>query len=1008
MKSHLLLLTVLFIFNYSAGICQPYPSTDDEFVGPFASWINVKTQFGAVGDGIADETASLQAALDAIGTANSVSSVVFLPAGTYRITGTLQLNNKIGVSIIGADPSTTKIIWGGALGGTMLSMNGIAYSRFNRITWDGTNSAGMAIDQAWTASAAYFDTGNEFADNVFTDVGYGIRGGRFGHGFAEIAIMRCKFIRNSFAGVSVENFNALDVWVWNSLFQDCARGVTNLNVAGNFKVYNCVFRNSTISDLSIGNNGEFSFRNNTSVNSKKFLTTTFKRYPYNITLQANTIIDPISDTVIDLLMQGPVIMLDNIIRSRVGAVGPVVYDSCPPSAEFIAIGNTFTVNSPIKSLVRNMLFGNTVVARSTLSSLAEQILPGISPNYNRQVIEVPVGSNAATIQAAINQAAALNGNRPVVHLPKGNYSISTTLNIPSGTDLQLVGDGHGEANSTFLLWAGTGEGPVIKINGPSKATVRDLYIHGNQLATNILVENIDQPGSRVFMHEFEDHANANNLIVDGLDHTRVLAYNSRFSWCPGKSISIIGGPMAADGNPQEGRTILYGGLEWDNGLSHEITKGGNLLVRDVWYESGNNNPYLKMEERGKFIVEGSHIASTRNTAIPVITLNGFDGSAVFLNIKFDDRIATLGNGSNMKVMGLGVVTNNTSVPVLGESYTYMRDTTSPPGDVRSFNSRAYNNPNLVVPRSGSYALNNTGTMDSAFIISMLSDTRNVHAEVLNALPAGVSDVRFYRVWSYKGYKGLELKAGFRFLKGLSTTISKCGTATISLDDALKIFYPGNGTTLTWSVLTQPLNGTITGLPFNTTSTGSTLATSGVNYSPANTSNSPDTFRVQVSDGTTIKILKVIVKKEEGSWLGTVSANWNDAANWCNGVPTDSTDVKISANATHMPLINSGIISVRNISIDLSATISIGGGTITIHGAVSGQGSFSGSASAKMIITGNAGLLRFTPNNQTLHSLILKPNATATLGTRLQLSNSSTPGTVTLEAGATLHLPAGIQ
>ena len=56
------------------------------------SYINVK-QFGAVGDGVTDDTAAIQAALDA-------AVVVSLPAGTYKITSTLVFNDW-GKSLIG-------------------------------------------------------------------------------------------------------------------------------------------------------------------------------------------------------------------------------------------------------------------------------------------------------------------------------------------------------------------------------------------------------------------------------------------------------------------------------------------------------------------------------------------------------------------------------------------------------------------------------------------------------------------------------------------------------------------------------------------------------------------------------------------------------------------------------------------------------------------------------------------------------------------------------------------
>src|SRR5450631_3873832 len=49
----------------------PAGALGDEFVGPFPSWSNLKTKFGAKGDGVTDDTAAIQAALISIATAGN-------------------------------------------------------------------------------------------------------------------------------------------------------------------------------------------------------------------------------------------------------------------------------------------------------------------------------------------------------------------------------------------------------------------------------------------------------------------------------------------------------------------------------------------------------------------------------------------------------------------------------------------------------------------------------------------------------------------------------------------------------------------------------------------------------------------------------------------------------------------------------------------------------------------------------------------------------------------------
>ena len=84
----------------------------EEFVGPFPSWADLQRDYGAVGDGVADDTAVFQRALDEVGTAGH-SRVLYVPAGVYRITATLVFKYRHSVGLIGEDAATTIIRWDG-------------------------------------------------------------------------------------------------------------------------------------------------------------------------------------------------------------------------------------------------------------------------------------------------------------------------------------------------------------------------------------------------------------------------------------------------------------------------------------------------------------------------------------------------------------------------------------------------------------------------------------------------------------------------------------------------------------------------------------------------------------------------------------------------------------------------------------------------------------------------------------------------------------------------------
>jgi hypothetical protein len=126
---------------------------------------NVKA-FGAVGNGVNDDTAEIQAAIDACGAAGG--GTVYLPAGDYKISSTLfigdgdetALSTTNSIGFVGDGPgvsdvltvphyASTELQWYGAAAGTMLEVRGpitgIHLSNFHLDGKTSTNAAGTLL-----------------------------------------------------------------------------------------------------------------------------------------------------------------------------------------------------------------------------------------------------------------------------------------------------------------------------------------------------------------------------------------------------------------------------------------------------------------------------------------------------------------------------------------------------------------------------------------------------------------------------------------------------------------------------------------------------------------------------------------------------------------------------------------------------------------------------------------------------------------------------------------------
>ena len=436
-----------------------------------SDWVNVKTDVtpAAVGDGVADDTAALQAACALV----KDGVVLYLPAGSYRVTDTLRLrpqNRAVGVLIVGHGRDT-KLVWDGPAGKPLLWESAVAHSRYLGLSFDGRGKASVGLYHHGDGHGS-FETEVSHRHLAFRN-------------FTDTAIL-----------ADVQPATA-EVMIENSLFEDCKRGIAFLvhnmydytidgcefrrcetaiqTRFGNTYVRNCRFEGSTATDLVLHPEHGSSVRRCVSVGSKQFVVFTNSVAP--ITIQ-DCRVDGWTDPTGAIALGGaPVTVFDCVFTRPPGKAPPVQLRSA--SQRLFVSQNESAATDGVYTAGTGKVY--ELPAGKRKGSLT-------SPDHRflRDAAIIPTkvfdakrdfgakgngtGDDTAAVQAAID-AARTHGQHAIAYLPTGVYAITQPLRV-TGADYFVGGTGF----RTGLTWKGAEGGAIIAVTDPQRVTLELLNV----------------------------------------------------------------------------------------------------------------------------------------------------------------------------------------------------------------------------------------------------------------------------------------------------------------------------------------------------------------------------------------------------------------------------------------------------------------------------------------------------------------------------------------------------
>lgn len=611
---------------------------------PRSDWNNVKDH-GAKGDGQADDTAAIQAAIDAL----QNGATLYFPRGMYRITKTLtpaEGKRLLGVTLLGHG-RTTVLQWDGEAGGRLFWQNaGWPISSYIGLTFDGRGKAAQGLD----IGCMNFETEMRFQHNAFlncTDSGIRL-GAKMKAASAETLYENCLF-ENCGHGISIINFNYLDHSFVGCEFRKCKVGIYAWKGA-NFYARDCRFEQSGEVDVVFRGEAGSSLRRCTSQGSKQFVSYGASVAPLVI---QDCRVDGWQDRDGAVVLGGaPVLMFDTVFSRPPSEAAPVV---CTAKAQRLILSNNQAEGCV--SVVRTNGLGRLYeVPAGTRGG----VLKSAAQFFLRSEVKVPEkvfdarrdfgakGDGQADDTAAVQKtvdAARAHGHGSLAYLPKGVYAVTSTIHM-AGSGYTVGGSGFGSA----VIWKGAAGGATLEIHDPDRLALENLVVGRHDYAQGKNDVDILQTGSgsgkptamlydRVWvfgMYQMQPLVRgfrAVNLGANERIYFREFNGNVRFTDCGDATIYLgttYEGSVVVDGKSPKRDGFLGGsvrlGTITNPGLW--IKDNRSIVMSDLYVESSQQYGRLDGDESlppGRVTIQGAKfeiVPGSTNNAVDIHNYKG--------------------------------------------------------------------------------------------------------------------------------------------------------------------------------------------------------------------------------------------------------------------------------------------------------------------------------------------------------------------------------------------------